>query len=138
LTDPRQDRERIEAIKDPLTESSGGSGVSDIHIFRQAREAFLETLPENERIQFSACTSASVLLQDVQSFTGFRKEHENWAASLRKVEKFSDHLQPYFEIANIVLRSNPEWSAIAWGALRLILKVNSSFFTSRQFLPYIY
>lgn len=97
---------------------------SDVDIFKQAQETFLNSLSENERGQFSRCTSAPELLKDVQAFCAFKNSRKNWTESMTKVKKFSDHLQPYFEIANIVLQTNLEWTTVAWGALRLILKVS--------------
>ena len=40
-----------------------------------------------------------------------------------KIKALSDKLEPYFEVIQIVIQSNPEWTAIAWGAFRLILQV---------------
>ena len=40
------------------------------------------------------------------------------------IHKFGASLQPYFKILNIVVQSHPEWSAIAWGAVRLVLQVS--------------
>jgi hypothetical protein len=44
--------------------------------------------------------------------------------SLTRIKTFSSRLQPYFDILNIVVQSHPEWAAIAWGAIRLVLQVS--------------
>jgi hypothetical protein len=94
------------------------AGLND-RVFNDAREQFLATLSDQERNQFSKCTSAAALLQDIERFGARFKQK----GILSRIKSFTDHLQPYFEILGIVVQSNPEWAAIAWGAFRLVLQV---------------
>jgi hypothetical protein len=43
------------------------------------------------------------------------------------VKAFRDTLQPYFQIIDIFVSSNPQYAAIVWGAVRLIFQVSSPY-----------
>ena len=99
--------------------------AEDSRIFCEARDKFLDSLPMQERSRFSKCASIEQLLAEIKEPEAFRKKHKEWTKTMGRVKEFCDCLQPYFEIANITLQSHPEWTAIAWGAFRLILQVGS-------------
>lgn len=40
------------------------------------------------------------------------------------IHRFGKLLQNYFEVVDIFVSSRPEYAAIAWGAIRLALKVS--------------
>jgi hypothetical protein len=92
-------------------------------VFREARDRFLNSLAEKDRSRFSEC-SVDQLLSDIEGFEKFAQNKRKWITPLKRIKDFSDKLQPYFEICSIVLQSHPEWSAIVWGAFRLILQVS--------------
>ncbi|KAI0482518.1 hypothetical protein GGR56DRAFT_191478 [Xylariaceae sp. FL0804] len=66
---------------------------------------------------------ARAKLQELRSFNQFRKDHNRWSKCLGRVEEFAKSLAPYFEVLNTFVSSHPEWTAVAWGAIRLILQV---------------
>jgi hypothetical protein len=105
-------------------------GVSTIDnaAFHEARDSFLETVPEGERSQFESCSDLSTLLEQLRSqLRGFQNKGNGLARStdqfLDKVHKFGCKVEPYFDVIGILISSNPQYSAIFWGALRLVLKV---------------
>src|SRR5881394_1819484 len=101
---------------------NSASGTSE-RVFAEAREQFLSSITAQERSRFSQC-SADELLTGIEDTGKFAQEKRKWTVSFARIRDFSDKLKPYFEVCNIVLQSHPEWSAIAWGAFRLVLQVS--------------
>jgi uncharacterized FlgJ-related protein len=99
----------------------GSDGPDDL--FREAQAQFLSSLSGREQSYFSTCDTVQKLIADVKSFGAFQKDHRKWSRCQQRIEAFSDQLQPYFEILNIVVQSQPQWTGIAWGAFRLVLQV---------------
>lgn len=91
--------------------------------FQAARDLFLDTISQDERVQFSSCASVEMLIKDVGAFSLFKRDHRRAFRFLERIKKFGDKLQPYFEVCGILVQANSKWTAIAWGAFRLILKV---------------
>ncbi|OCL06693.1 hypothetical protein AOQ84DRAFT_410359, partial [Glonium stellatum] len=104
----------------------GDEPVSDEpNVFIEARDQFLASISPKERALFSNCTSAKCLIEDIKKFDSLSKK-KRWCKPLfTKIHYFSQELAPYFEIVGIVIQSNPEIAAIAWGAIRFILQVCS-------------
>jgi hypothetical protein len=102
----------------------GRSATKDeVKVFCKARDEFLDSLPESERSRFSKCTSGEDLLAEVKAVAAFKTGHRKWERSFQCITTFSKQLQPYFRIVEIMIQSNPEWTAIAWGAFRFVLLV---------------
>src|SRR5436305_7970561 len=87
-------------------------------IFKEAYEQFLASLSPNERPLFKQCLSANDLVAEVKTLEAIEKNHIHGQWFLARVKAFSDRLQPYFEVINIVIQSHPECAALVWGALR--------------------
>jgi hypothetical protein len=94
-------------------------------VFSAAHDRFLESLPDDERMLYSPCSSANDLLEGLKKLEVITKQSQRHCGNLllSQVKKFSERLQPYFEIVDIFIQSNPQFTAIVWGALRLVLKV---------------
>lgn len=43
---------------------------------------------------------------------------------MQRISNLAKCLQPYFEVIGLVVSSHPEFSAIVWGALRLVFQVS--------------
>ena len=93
------------------------------NVFLEARNAFLASLSKHEQSLVSECSSAEELLSEVAKLADFRSKHPTVAKPLDKIKKFSDQLECYFKAVDIFVQINPEHSAIAWGAIRLVLQV---------------
>jgi len=106
-------------------------GHSDLDPFAQARDQFLHNLPDDAREVFAAgCSSASALRKEMQTLLANSSHfHQAHRASklLQRIQGLSDRLEPYFAIVSIVVSSNPEYAAIVWGALRLLLVLGRNF-----------
>lgn len=109
----------------PLEAALPELAIDAEQLFSEARDLFLESLSDGERSLYSKCPTSTALLEDLRTFAGFRQHHSRWSKPLAKLEIFANRLEPYFEIIGICIQSNPEWTAIAWGAIRLILKASS-------------
>jgi len=44
---------------------------------------------------------------------------------VKRVKAFSDNLKHYFDVIGILIQSHPEYAALVWGAVRLVLQVLS-------------
>lgn len=91
--------------------------------FRKARDAFVATISTQDKAQFLKCENAEQLLASLQAPKAWSNKPKRWKKAMAHVQAFGECLTPYFEIISIVLQSNPEWSMIVWGAVRLMLKV---------------
>ena len=101
-------------------------------VFQSARDSFLDTISQEERAQFSNCANVEMLMEDVGAFSEFKSDHRRASKFLERIKNFGDQIQPYFEVCGILLQAHPEWTAIAWGAFRLILKVSDGGAVKRQ------
>lgn len=91
-------------------------------IFREARDQFIESLPLQARAVFSTSSSVDELLDYIQNLEVLAKlRRRKWI--IKTIKSFSDQLKPYFEVVSILVQSNPEYSALVWGALRMIFQV---------------
>jgi hypothetical protein len=119
------------------TEPATGRQASE-KVFLNAREHFLGSLSQHEQSLFKNCSSRAELIAEVSKFTEFRLRHKTWAKSLEKLKAFSDGLEPYFAVVDMFVQSNPEYSALVWGSIRLILKVptlSPYWFSIHQHIP---
>lgn len=44
---------------------------------------------------------------------------------LGAMDRFSDHLRPFFDVIDMIISSHPDYAAIAWGGLKLLFLVSS-------------
>ncbi|KAI1325265.1 hypothetical protein F5Y16DRAFT_378365 [Xylariaceae sp. FL0255] len=98
-------------------------------LFLKARDTFLLSVSASERQLYSKCSSSDELLKELESFAHLKNSHGRWSRCFKRIQKFTDHLTPYFEVMELFVSSHPEWAAIAWGALRLILQLAGNFTT---------
>lgn len=101
----------------------------DNDIFNKALDAFVETLAPDERALFSSCSSAEQLLADVRRLDPISKDRARGRGFLERITVFSEKLAPYFEVIGIIISSNPQYSAVVWGAIRLVLQLASNYTT---------
>ena len=95
--------------------------------FQQALRDFLAQLSNREKDLFKEFKSAnyrnsSEFLANFEKF-GASLKHKKFGVGFQAVKRLSDKLNPYFAALDIIVTSHPEWTAIAWGAFRLVLQV---------------
>lgn len=93
-------------------------------VLEAARNEFLDSLPDTERSQFSQCYSTGELLQRIEIFAKpeIVKGKSPVLRTLRKIQKFSEALEPYFHAISSMTQANP-YAAIAWGSVLFVFKV---------------
>ncbi|TVY75990.1 hypothetical protein LSUE1_G005942 [Lachnellula suecica] len=106
----------------------------DFHVFQEVRDSFLGLIPENEKSQLADCSSFQAVLDQLRAqLENYQKGKRGRPSStdiwIRKIERFGHKLGVYFDVINIVISSNPEYSALAWGAFRLVLLLSSNYTT---------
>ncbi|KAK8123233.1 hypothetical protein PG984_011903 [Apiospora sp. TS-2023a] len=109
--------------------SDGSTPGQPSAVFKAAKEGFLDTLSTAERSQFSALCDKASPEQLLDSLTPFsrRFKKERWGKAFEKIQGFTEALEPYFDVVNIVISSHPELAAIVWGAFRLVLQMAGNF-----------
>ena len=91
--------------------------------FQRVRNDFLLSLPPAERQLFSSFPSSGQMLDEIRQWDVIQRKQFTGAKLFSNIKKFSDGIQPYFDIVGLVVSSHPECAALAWGGLRLVLKV---------------
>ncbi|KAF4453686.1 NACHT domain-containing protein [Fusarium austroafricanum] len=57
------------------------------------------------------------------------KNHSRFAGLCRKLDRFASLFAPFFSVVGTFVQSNPEYSALAWGAIRLVFLLGTNFTT---------
>lgn len=90
--------------------------------FELAIDQFHTSLAPKERSLFLKCNSADELLSTVENLEIVKKSRDS-SSVVRRVKAFNNSLGHYFAVIDIVVQSQPEYAALAWGAVRLVLQV---------------
>jgi hypothetical protein len=76
-----------------------------------------------EKASFAKCPSAEDLVAYVDKL-GLERKDRLWGKRLNGcIAAIGGSLEPYFDAIGIFVQSHPEFAAIVWGALRLVIKV---------------
>jgi hypothetical protein len=100
---------------------------SNPDIFEAARDRFLGSLCPEDRLLYSPCASAEDFREAVKKLEATATRVGRRGKPMRCVYTLSKRLEPYFEVVNIFIQSNPQYSALFWGAFRLVLQVGLIF-----------
>ena len=93
-------------------------------MFEEAYSQFLQCLPERERHLYSPRATPQDVLDGLKKLEIVTKcQQRHGLTVIKRIEQFHDRLRPYFETVGIFIQSNPQYSALVWGALRLVLEV---------------
>ena len=93
-------------------------------LFTSALKGFKDSLPTDDANTLLDFKSAEEMVRAVEEQVNRAPEKRRLLSCCKKVEQFARKWEPFFEIINIFLNSHPEWSALAWGAVRLVFKVS--------------
>ncbi|KAJ4152231.1 hypothetical protein NW765_017740 [Fusarium oxysporum] len=111
------------------TTASGPLGDTN-ELFGKAKDEFLSVLSPEEAATFTSWTGQTtpdVLIEEAKRIAELFKDKSRSFRVYAQVSSFGESIRPYFEVLGIVVSSHPEWAAIAWGALRLILQLASNY-----------
>ncbi|KAH7155898.1 hypothetical protein EDB81DRAFT_376066 [Dactylonectria macrodidyma] len=104
-------------------------GAQTTEIFEAAQDRFLGSLqPEDHRF-YSPCASSTDFLDALKKLECVAKGSSRRAKNLRCLHSLTKHLQPFFNVVNIFIQSNPDVSALFWGSFRLVLHLSSGVVT---------
>ncbi|KAL3476540.1 hypothetical protein BJX99DRAFT_258285 [Aspergillus californicus] len=106
-------------------------GVPNLEaIFQEAYRLFRESLPQNVRGQLQeydtvdAMTSAMVA--EVQTTTNtLRKSRLH--KCFERFNSLGRLVTPYFQVVDIFVQTNPKYTGLFWGSLRLLFKLSSNY-----------
>jgi len=93
--------------------------------FDEAYNRFFQSLPENDRKLYSPCATADDLLDGLRKLDVLSKQRQKQRSTrfLSSIKKLNSRLRPYFDVVGICIQSNPQYTSLVWGALRLVLQV---------------
>jgi hypothetical protein len=98
-------------------------------VFREACDSFRQNLPVTQKSEFKEYQNAKLMIADIQKIADNHPVHKSkLTAVVRKLNRFANKIQPYFEIVNIFIQAKPEYGALVWGSLRMIFQVNYMYF----------
>lgn len=98
------------------------SAVPNKTPFELAIAQFHASLAPKEQSLFSRCESADDLLSSVRDIELIKKSRDS-SRIVRRVKAFNDSLSHSFTVIDILVQSHPEYVALGWGAIRLVLQV---------------
>ncbi|KAF4462687.1 NACHT domain-containing [Fusarium albosuccineum] len=108
-------------------------GPQPAAIFAAVCQEFKESLPEKAWKQIDAYQDANAMLNGTSDLL---KDHSTRTSRLRvaisAADRIASRLRPYFRVIDVFVQSNPEYAALAWGTLRVILEMASNFTTLFQ------
>jgi hypothetical protein len=90
--------------------------------FDNAYKSFYESLDEKNQMSFAPCASAEDLTDGLEKLSSLARLYQKKSFLLR-ISAFAESLQPYLNIVDIMIQSNPQYTALVWGALRFIFQV---------------
>lgn len=104
---------------------TGQDGKIKNQAFEDAYRRFFDSLSPEEQLLYSPCASHDDFIDAMRKLEEIANKRRKRGASrlFDRIAKMSYRLQPFFGVVNIMIQSNPEYTALAWGALRFILQV---------------
>ena len=64
-------------------------------------------------------------MKAIENFQPIQRNRAKYEGALKKIKQLNNGLKHYFEVVGIVVQSHPEFAALAWGAMRLVLQVSA-------------
>jgi hypothetical protein len=90
--------------------------------FDNAYQSFYDSLPDHDQMLFAPCASAQDLEIGLAKLKSLARHHQK-QNFLSRISQFAKALQPYLNVVDIMVSSNPQYTALVWGGLRFILQV---------------
>lgn len=109
-----------------MEQTRGDLLPEDVHdLFRQAKDSFVSELSTDDQMMLKSLSeahSAIGLLDQIEQLKS-KFSHMRYVRISSKLKNFTYASEPYFEVIGTIISSHPEWAAVCWGALRLVLQV---------------
>lgn len=100
------------------------SKMETSEVFRNAQNRFLDSLGPEIRSLYAPCATRDELRQTFRDLERTAQDTSCRVRSLRGLYSFAISTEKYFDVVNILVSSHPEFTALFWGAFRLVLQVN--------------
>ncbi|PVH88665.1 hypothetical protein DL98DRAFT_648024 [Cadophora sp. DSE1049] len=98
-------------------------------VFTAAAKRFYDELPEGEKDSFQRLDNFTDMIDSIEQ--QIRSNNSPRTARLlnacKKIDQFGKSMEPFFKIVGIFVSSHPEWTALFWGAIRLVFQLSSHF-----------
>ncbi|KAI1762746.1 hypothetical protein GGR53DRAFT_467992 [Hypoxylon sp. FL1150] len=100
--------------------------------FNRARDEFLAGLSDQDRSLYSPCTSPDDLIKAIEELkiitqSQDRRHQDKARRWIGAISRLCAALKPYLTIIDVFVSSNPEYAALVWGSLHLILQLASNY-----------
>ncbi|KAI1376305.1 hypothetical protein F4677DRAFT_419535 [Hypoxylon crocopeplum] len=98
--------------------------------FSQAANDFVNSLTPKDKavfLEFKTGESSETMVHDLRERVKKYQAHKKLYHLCQRVERVSSALSPFFDVVNIFIQSNPEYSALVWGAIRLVFLLGSNY-----------
>jgi hypothetical protein len=98
-------------------------------LFVTAAQRFYDELSEEDRAVFQTLDKAEDMVTSIEQHIVQLNSHRTSRLldACKKVDHFRKSMEPFFEVVNIFVSTQPEWAGIAWGAVRLVFQVGSRY-----------
>lgn len=123
-------------IKQLKAASKPAQPAPSLDVFLETQRTYFETLSVEEKSTLPRSQSSAELIEEIRKLGAFSSSsHERRLRnSLRKVQNFSERIEPYFETVGIIVQSHPEIASIIWGSIRGALLVPAPSFHNVELL----
>ncbi|KAF2874799.1 hypothetical protein BDV95DRAFT_299092 [Massariosphaeria phaeospora] len=93
--------------------------------FNSAFRRFFDSLPERERRRYAPCASSEDLLEGLKKLKAIslKQQSMRFSRMTMAIQTFNDRLRPYFAAIGTLVQAKPEFAALFWGSMRLILQL---------------
>ncbi|RPA80566.1 hypothetical protein BJ508DRAFT_128555 [Ascobolus immersus RN42] len=121
---------RVETATANQIPLSASKAVSQAHhdALWIARDRLLAELSPQERGMFTDCETWEDVIKSIQLSPAYQKHSRSQLRRmLGPIERFSRGLAPFFDVISILVSARPEWAAVFWGSLRLVLTLASNY-----------
>jgi len=87
----------------------------------------MSELSDQERASFKRVESPQQMIDSIQGHIAQlgTKDESRLLNCCGRIHRLGRALKPYFQIIELLVSSNPEFAAIAWGALSLVFQVRA-------------
>ncbi|KAK7427391.1 hypothetical protein QQZ08_006160 [Neonectria magnoliae] len=96
-------------------------------VFAQVAENFRNSLHDKEKKLFREFDSPARMIKELEAEVSNYQNGSKLARMCRKIDRFASAWAPFFAIISIFVQSNPEYSGVAWGAIRLVFLLGTNF-----------
>lgn len=93
-------------------------------VFEKVFSSFYNSLPNSERKEFDGFPDSQTMLESIRQICQSNPVHSSRLTRFaQKLQNFAVKLNPYFEVVNIFVQTNPLYAGLVWGTIRLVFQV---------------